>query len=81
VRDTRALPRAIGTGADEGTFAGRRLMGICEDMPLLARHEGVLDGTYPYFSAANATIDEHQSRLLCRFHDDGHAVEAEMQAG
>ena len=37
-------------------------MGIREDMPLLARHEGVWDGTYTYFNAANEKIDEHQSR-------------------
>ena len=35
-------------------------MGIREDMPLLARHEGVWDGTYTYFNAANEKIDEHQ---------------------
>lgn len=40
-------------------------------MPLLARHEGVWDGTYTYFNAANEKIDEHTSRLLCRFPDDG----------
>ena len=37
-----------------------------ERMPLLARHEGVWDGTYSYFNAANEKIDEHASRLLCR---------------
>ena len=37
-------------------------MEIREDMPLLARHEGVWDGTYTYFNAANEKIDEHQSR-------------------
>ncbi len=46
-------------------------MGIREDMPLLARHEGVWDGTYSYFNAANDKVDEHKSRLLCRFVDDG----------
>ena len=46
-------------------------MGIREDMPLLARHEGVWDGTYTYFNAANEKVDEHQSRLFCRFPDDG----------
>ena len=42
-------------------------MGIREDMPLLARHEGVWDGTYTYFNAANEKVDEHKSRLFCRF--------------
>jgi hypothetical protein len=46
-------------------------MGIREDMPLLARHEGVWDGTYTYFNAANEKVDEHRSRLFCRFPDEG----------
>jgi hypothetical protein len=46
-------------------------MGIREDMPLLARHEGVWDGTYTYFNAANVKTDEHRSRLFCRILDDG----------
>lgn len=37
-----------------------------ERMPLLARHEGVWDGTYSYFDHNNNKIDEHASRLLCR---------------
>ena len=32
-------------------------MGIKEDMPLLARHEGVWEGSYTYFNAANEKID------------------------
>jgi hypothetical protein len=44
---------------------------IREAMPLLARHEGVWEGTYSYFNAANEKIDEHASRLLCRFPNDG----------
>lgn len=46
-------------------------MGIREDMPLLARHEGVWDGTYRYYNAAGEKIDEHTSRLFCRLHDSG----------
>ncbi len=46
-------------------------MGIREDMPLLARHEGVWDGTYSYFNAQDQLVDSHASRLLCRFPDDG----------
>ncbi|PZN94630.1 MAG: DUF3598 domain-containing protein [Alphaproteobacteria bacterium] len=45
-------------------------MGILEDMPLLARHEGVWDGSYTYFNAAGAEVDRHSSRLFCRFSDD-----------
>ena len=46
-------------------------MGIREDMPLLARHEGVWDGIYTYYNAAGEKIDEHKSRLLCRFPEGG----------
>jgi hypothetical protein len=46
-------------------------MGIREDMPLLAKHEGVWDGVYTYFNADNAKVDEHKSRLFCRFPDSG----------
>ena len=45
-------------------------MGIRDDMPLLARHEGVWDGTYTYFNAAGVQVDAHKSRLFCRFVDD-----------
>lgn len=45
-------------------------MGIREDMPLLARHEGVWDGTYKYYNAAGGLVDVHESRLFCRFVDD-----------
>lgn len=45
-------------------------MGIREEMPVLARHEGVWDGTYVYYNAAGEKIDEHKSRLLCRIDDD-----------
>ncbi|HQA18772.1 MAG TPA: DUF3598 domain-containing protein, partial [Novosphingobium sp.] len=40
-------------------------------MPLLARHEGVWDGVYSYFNARNEKVDEHSSRLICRFPDQG----------
>ncbi|KKW90687.1 hypothetical protein YP76_19195 [Sphingobium chungbukense] len=46
-------------------------MGIREDMPLLARHEGVWDGVYTYYNAAGEKIDEHKSRLFCRFPEGG----------
>lgn len=45
-------------------------MGLREDMPLLARHEGVWDGTYKYYNPAGEMVDEHTSRLFCRFSDD-----------
>jgi len=37
-----------------------------QNMPLLARHEGVWDGTYTHFNADNQMIDSHASRLICR---------------
>jgi hypothetical protein len=45
-------------------------MGIREDMPLLARHEGVWDGTYVYYNAAGDQVDVHDSRLFCRVYGD-----------
>lgn len=45
-------------------------MGIREAMPLLARHEGVWDGSYLYYNAAGEKIDEHKSRLLCRIDEN-----------
>lgn len=45
-------------------------MGIREDMPLLARHEGVWDGSYTYYDAAGVKTDAHASRLFCRFVED-----------
>jgi hypothetical protein len=46
-------------------------MGIREDMPVLARHEGVWEGTYKYYDADGNKTDEHASRLICRFPSDG----------
>lgn len=47
-------------------------MGIRDEMPLLARHEGVWDGVYTYYNAAGEKVDEHKSRLFCRFTDGEH---------
>ncbi len=41
-------------------------------LPLLARHEGVWEGTYRYYDVSGVQIDEHASRLICRFPDAGH---------
>ena len=46
-------------------------MGIRDDMPLLARHEGVWDGEYRYYNAAGTLVDAHKSRLFCRFPETG----------
>lgn len=40
-------------------------------MPTLARHEGVWEGRYVYFDAASKQIDAHESRLICRFPEEG----------
>ena len=42
-----------------------------KDMPYLAKHEGVWDGWYRHFDADSKMVDEHRSRLVCRFPDDG----------
>jgi hypothetical protein len=36
----------------------------------LARHEGTWDGIYRYYDAAGRQVDEHRSRLICRFPAD-----------
>lgn len=46
-------------------------MSIRDEMPLLARHEGVWDGVYTYYNAAGEKVDEHKSRLFCRLPDGG----------
>ncbi|MEM8982344.1 MAG: DUF3598 domain-containing protein [Pseudomonadota bacterium] len=38
-----------------------------EKIPLIARNEGVWDGYYRYYNAAGDKVDEHKSRLICRF--------------
>ncbi len=45
-------------------------MSIVTDMPILARHSGVWDGYYRYYDKQGNKIDEHRSRLLCRFRSD-----------
>jgi hypothetical protein len=40
-------------------------------MPLLAANEGVWDGWYRHTDAEGNKIDEHRSRLICRFPADG----------
>ncbi len=42
-------------------------MTLKETMPVLTRHEGVWDGWYRYFDINGNRIDEHKSRLICRF--------------
>ncbi len=44
---------------------------IKQAMPLLARHEGVWDGWYRHYDGRGVMVDEHRSRLVCRFPQDG----------
>ena len=48
-----------------------KLPTLKEQMPLLARHEGVWEGVYRYYDDAGNKIDEHKSQLVCRFPDAG----------
>jgi hypothetical protein len=45
-------------------------MGIREEMPLLARHEGQWCGTYTVVDASGAIVDRHRSLLTCRLPAD-----------
>jgi hypothetical protein len=40
-------------------------------MPLLACQEGIWEGWYRYYDPDGNKIDEHRSRLVCRFPKDG----------
>jgi hypothetical protein len=44
-------------------------MGIREDMPVLARHEGEWHGTYTYLGEHDEIVDQHASVLRCTFPD------------
>jgi hypothetical protein len=46
-------------------------MGVKDELAGLARHEGVWDGRYRHFDSAGRLEDEHASRVLCCFPDDG----------
>lgn len=46
-------------------------MGIREDMPLLARHEGDWAGTYTWVDQDGNITDQHTSLLHCTFPADG----------
>ena len=46
-------------------------MGIREDMPLLARHEGDWAGTYTWVDQDGNIIDKHASLLNCTFPTEG----------
>jgi hypothetical protein len=44
---------------------------IKQGLPILARHEGVWDGWYRHYDADGNKVDEHRSRLICRFPESG----------
>jgi hypothetical protein len=44
---------------------------IREAMPLLATNEGVWEGVYRYYNPAGELIDQHKSKLVCRFPASG----------
>ena len=44
---------------------------IKQAMPNLARHEGVWEGWYRTYDSDGNKIDEHRSRLICRFPETG----------
>lgn len=46
-------------------------MGIKEEMPVLARHEGEWDGEYVWVDTAGTVLDRHRAQLTCRFPADG----------
>ena len=46
-------------------------MGIRDEMPLLARHEGEWFGTYVYVDLEGKVIDRHASHLTCSFPERG----------
>ena len=41
-----------------------------QKIPLIARNEGVWEGYYRHYDAGGHKIDEHKSRLICRFPSD-----------
>lgn len=45
-------------------------MSVKDDMPIIASNEGVWEGWYRYYNLAGDKVDEHRSRLLCRFVDE-----------
>lgn len=54
------------------TDHAKPLSAIRQNMPLLARAEGVWEGWYRYYDSATGRLtDQHRSRLLCRLPDDG----------
>lgn len=47
------------------------MIDLSDQLPLMARHEGVWKGTYRYYDADGNKTDEHASTLVCRFPKSG----------
>ena len=47
--------------------AAENAFDLRKEMPLLSRHEGVWEGMYRYYDAQGDKVDEHHSKLICRF--------------
>ena len=62
---------AQGSMRQETAHPGETMIEIKQAMPVLARHEGVWDGWYRTFDGAGRRVDEHRSRLVCRFPTSG----------
>ncbi|MFG1703741.1 DUF3598 family protein [Nonomuraea sp. M3C6] len=45
-------------------------MGLREEMPLLARHEGEWEGEYVHLDRDGAVLDRHRVRMTCAIVDD-----------
>lgn len=46
-------------------------MGIREEMPVLARHEGEWDGTYIVVDTNGTVLDRHRAQITCAFPTEG----------
>jgi hypothetical protein len=46
------------------------MVNIRDEMPVLARHEGIWTGTYTLIDCDGKILDRHQSHLTCEFPAD-----------
>ena len=51
-------------------MSGHAITSLKELMPIIYSNEGVWEGWYRHFDINGNKIDEHRSRLLCRFPDE-----------
>jgi hypothetical protein len=56
----------------------RSIKSLRETMPIIYSNEGVWEGWYRYFDIDGNKIDEHRSRLLCRFPDENTYLKLEI---